>query len=369
MAVLMLDVARHAGVSVTTVSHVINQTRGIAPATRERVLAAIDELKYYKNNSARLLVRGHSDTIGLIISDIENPFLPELIKSFERAATTTGLELLLGMTNYEQKKSEAAVRRMIENRVCGVAVMTSQLDGQLVDRLTQADVPVVLLDAPNVGRCRGALSIDYSAGILPAVDHLYQLGHTEIALLHGPLQLLSAARYFEQMREAINEYGMKLVGAVEGDGGAESGAHGAQVLLNLRRPPTAILCGNDLSAIGAMGMAVRMERSVPRDLSIIGCDDIAMASYSQPTLSTVRIPRDAMGYEAFRLLDKMRGSKSRRGTKSVVATSFIARGSSGQVGKQIHHSKYMAGGTGRSNGLRLLSTARGVNNQRGKKAE
>jgi LacI family transcriptional regulator len=119
MPVLMMDVARRAGVSVSTVSHVMNETREIAPATRERVMRAIRELNYYKNNSARLLVRGHSDTIGLIISDIENPFLPELVKSFERAASAAGLELLLGMTNYDRKKAEAAVRRMIENRVRG----------------------------------------------------------------------------------------------------------------------------------------------------------------------------------------------------------------------------------------------------------
>ena len=365
MAVLMMDVARRAGVSVTTVSHVMNQTREIAPATRARVLAAIEELKYYKNNSARLLVRGHSDTIGLIISDIENPFLPELVKSFERAATTAGLELLLGMTNYEQKKAEAAVRRMIESRVRGVAVMTSQLDGHLIDRLTQAEVPVVLLDAPTSGRLRGSISIDYAAGILPAVEHLYRLGHTRVALLHGPLHLVSAARYFEQLREAIAESGMKLAGAVETDGKPESGAHGAQVLLSLRRPPTAILCGNDLTAIGAMGMAVRMGRSVPGDLSIIGCDDIAMANYSQPTLSTVRIPRDAMGREAFRMLDKMLASKARRAGTATVATTFIARGSSGIARKSKLLFKSITA-TDHMRGLRLLPDLPGAGNTKGK---
>ncbi len=329
MAVLMVDVARRAGVSVTTVSHVMNQTRPIAPATRARVIKAIKDLHYYKNNSARLLVRGHSDTIGLIISDIENPFLPELVKSFERAATAAGLELLLGMTNYEQKKGEAAVRRMIESRVRGVAVMTSQLDGELIERMLQAQLPVVLLDATRLGRLRGSLSIDYSAGILPAIEHLYGLGHREVAMIHGPLHVVSASRYFELVREAIREFGMKLLGAIEGDGGPESGAHGAHVLLSTKRPPTAILCGNDLTAIGALGMAMRLGRRVPEDVSILGCDDIAMAGYSQPSLSTVRIPRDTMGQEAFRLLDKIVASKSQRGGQAVVATSFIARASSG----------------------------------------
>ena len=136
--------------SVTTVSHVLNNTREIAPETRRRVLEAIGKLNYYKNNSARLLVRGHSDTMGLIISDIENPFLPELVKSFERAASDGGMEVLLGMTNYEPRKAEAAVRRMIEARVRGVAAMTSQLDSRLVDRLFQAGLPAALLT--RIGR-------------------------------------------------------------------------------------------------------------------------------------------------------------------------------------------------------------------------
>jgi DNA-binding LacI/PurR family transcriptional regulator len=347
MAVLMMDVAKRAGVSVTTVSHVMNQTREIAPATRERVVAAIQELNYYKNNSARLLVRGHSDTIGLIISDIENPFLPELVKSFDRASSSAGMEILLGMTNYQQQKAEAAVRRMIESRVRGVAVMTSQIDGRLIDQLVQAEIPVVVLDAPKAGRLRGVLSIDYSAGLAPAIDHLYRLGHSEIGILHGPLHVVSVTRYFELVREAIAEYGMKLSRTIEGDGGPESGARGVQALLAMKKPPTAILCGNDLTAVGALGMAAKMGKSVPRDLSIVGCDDIAMASYSQPTLSTVRIPRDAMGHEAFRLLDKMVNSKTRRGGEAVVATSFIVRGSSGVSPQARRHPRKSIVGSAR----------------------
>ena len=331
MAVLMMDVAKRAGVSVTTVSHVMNKTREIAPQTREKVLKAIQDLNYYKNNSARLLVRGHSDTVGLVISDIENPFQPGLIKSFERAANETGLELLLGMTNYEQQKAEAAIRRMIENRVRGVAVMTSQIEDHFVDRLLQAQLPVVLLDAPKVGLLKSGLTIDYSAGVWAAIEHLAKCGHKEVSVLHGPLNIVSAAQYLCLLRQAISEYGLRLLGIVEGDGRPEAGARGAQVLLSMKRAGTAILCGNDLTAIGAMGMATRMGFDVPGELSIIGCDDIALASYSQPTLSTVRIPRDVMGCQAFRLLEKMFTSTSRRGRDAVVTTSFVARASSGPV--------------------------------------
>ena len=344
MPVLMVDVARHAGVSVTTVSHVVNETREIAPQTRERVLAAIKELRYYKNTSARLLVRGKSDLVGLIVSDIENPFLPPLVKSFDRACAAAGLELHLGMTNYEPKKAEAAVHRMIEGRVRGVAVMTSQIDGRLIDALVQADVPVVALDLQKTGKGRSSLSIDYAAGSTEAVNHLYLHGHRRVALIRGPSRILSACRYAEVLTTAVEDHGMKLVRVIEADTASEDGARAATELLQAKHPPTAILCGTDLIAIGALGGAAHLGVRVPQDLSIIGSDDIAMASYSHPALSTVRIPRDAMGQEAFRLLEHMTGPPFRRGVEARIATSFIARASSGSV----HAASRAAGQSGRS---------------------
>ena len=332
MPVLMVDVAKRAGVSVTTVSHVMNETREIAPETRDRVLKAIKELRYYKNTSARLLVRGQSDIVGLILSDIENPFLPPLVKSFDRACASAGLELLLGMTNYEQGKAEAAVRRMIESRVRGVAVMTSQIDGRLIDGLIQAGIPVVALDAAKTGRGRSSVSIDYRTGIAQAVDHLYVSGHRRVAILRGPSRIVSASRYAEQLEASIADYGMTLVASVEASNNQpDDGAQAATALLEGKRPPTALLCGNDLSAMGALGAAAHLGLRVPDDLSVIGSDDIAMASYCHPALSTVRIPRDAMGHEAFRLLESMAGATLRRGAEACIATSFIARASSGRL--------------------------------------
>lgn len=331
MPVLMMDVAKRAGVSVTTVSHVMNHTREIAPETRQRVLNAIGELNYYKNISARLLVRGKSDLVGLIISDIENPFLPPVVKSFERACAAAGLELLLGMTNYEPRKAEAAVRRMIESRVRGVAIMTSQIDGRLIDILVQADVPVVALDLAKTGKGKSSLSIDYSSGIVDAVDHLYVHGHRRVAVIQGPSKVVSAARYGSILRSVIAEYGMTLGGARETGSLPEDGAQAATELLQNKRQPTAILCSNDLTAIGAMGAAAQLGIGIPHELSIIGSDDIAMARYSHPALSTVRIPRDAIGHEAFRLLEHLCGPPLRRGAQTCFATSFIARGSSGRL--------------------------------------
>src|SRR5579862_2544017 len=171
MPVQMKDVARKARVSVTTVSHVVNETRHVAPASRDRVLAAMKELNYYQNASARRLARGHSDTFGLIVSDIENPFFPELIKAFESAARKEAFDVLLGTTNYDPLQARRAVSRMIENRVRGVAVMTTNLDAALIDDLVANDIAVVRLDAARVRKARSNIRVDYDTGAATVIRH------------------------------------------------------------------------------------------------------------------------------------------------------------------------------------------------------
>lgn len=329
MPVRMKDVAEMAGVSITTVSHVLNGTRPIAAATRARVMQAVEEASYYKNTVARFLVRGQSETFGMIISDIENPFFPQLVKSFERSCAAAGYELLLGMTNYEQAKAEAAIRRMIENRVRGVAVMTSQLDEHLVNQLLKADIPVVGLNSPIVARNRCRASVDYATGIEQAVVHLRQLGHTRIGIVHGPLSRVSVQRYHDQLKASILAHKMTVLGEVEGDNTPEGGAQAARVLLDAKAWPTAIFFGNDEMAIGGLGEAAQRGLSVPDDLSIVGSDDIPFTRYSHPPLSTVRIPRDELGWAVYEQFEKLLATKRRRGTEIVVSTSFLNRCSCG----------------------------------------
>src|SRR5579863_2607201 len=151
MALQMKDVAKKTGVSVTTVSHVMNKTRFVAPQTKRRVLEVIGELNYHKDAHARRLAIGRSDFFGLIVSDIENPFFPEIVKSFESAALEAGFDLLLCNTNYDPKRIKGAVHKMIENKVRGVAIITSELATELAEELTANQVAVVFLDLGRVG--------------------------------------------------------------------------------------------------------------------------------------------------------------------------------------------------------------------------
>lgn len=340
MAVLMRDVANKAGVSITTVSHVLNDTRPVARGTRDRVLNAIQELSYFKNTSARLLVRGHSDLLGLIISDIENPFFPELIKSFERTCASQRMEVLLCATNYDRTQAQNAVRRMLENRVQGVAVMTSQFDPELEAQLMEKNVPLVLLGSPPARKNRSHIAIDYSRGISQAVRHLYDLGHRDIALATGPQDQVSAIAHKEAVVSAMKKLGCKPFCIIEGDHRPESGAKAATELLTASRRPTAIFCGNDRMAIGAIGAAMDLNVRVPRDISIVGTDDVWMARYSHPPLSTVRLPREALGELAFDALKRMLRSRTRRGIEHVLQTELVVRRSTASA---TQHNKYASG--------------------------
>lgn len=329
MPSVMNDVARKAGVSVTTVSHVINETRPVARETRDRVLQVIRELSYYKNASARLLVRGESDSFGLIISDIENPFFPELIKNFEQACLSKGMDTVLCTTNYSRYQAQKAVKRMIESRVRGVGIMTSQLDSDLVAHLAANRLPVVLLDSPPKRGGRSNIVVNYSLGISEATKHLYDLGHRAIAVVTGPLDRISAVTHRESLILALKQVGCEPFRIVEGDNRPESGVAAARELLSAPIRPTALFCANDRMAIGAMSAAFSMGLRVPQDVSIIGTDDIVLARYTNPPLTTVRVPRDRLGKVCFEILERMLRTKRQLGIEQMVETQLVIRESTG----------------------------------------
>lgn len=329
MTVTMRDIAKAAGVSITTVSHVINETRPIAPKTRERVLEAVDELQYYVNSSARLLVRGYSDSFGLIVSDIENPFFPQLIKAFEHACHQQDLGLVLGTTNYERPSAAVAVRRMIEDKVQGVAIMSTDFDAKLVERLLNRGIPVVSLDRRRLRANESSVRIDYSHGVRQAAEYMTSLGHRRIAIVHGPIKVLSAKRYRKLLLEAADEYGLEIVNCIEVESRPTGGAAAAKQILCSKPLPSAVMCGNDLIALGALGHFVRSGMSVPGDISIVGSDDIAVSSYCYPALSTVCVRKDEVGLQAFRLLQNMLRAKQKETFTAEIKTEFISRESTG----------------------------------------
>lgn len=336
MALQMKDVAKRAGVSVTTVSHVMNKTRFVAPMTRRRVLEVIRELNYHKDAHARRLAVGRSDFFGLIVSDIENPFFPEIVKSFELAALEAGFDLLLCNTNYDPKRIQGAVHKMIENKVRGVAIMTSELATELAEELTANQVAVVLLDLGRVGHHKSNVRVNYPVGIFQAIEHLLDLGHTDIGFVAGPPNLRSSVIRREAFVNALSRRGLSAHRMLEGNHKVDGGIAAARTLLADGQLPTALLCSNDLTAIGVMSALHEGGMRVPEDISVIGFDDIEFARIAYPPLTTVNLSRDRLGQLAFQALQHILKNKKRWGAEYVIETQLVVRKSTARAPE--HHS-------------------------------
>ncbi|MGH9433692.1 MAG: LacI family DNA-binding transcriptional regulator [Terriglobia bacterium] len=331
MAAGMKEVAHRAKVSVTTVSHVLNKTRHVAPETETRIRRAIEELGYYKNAHARRLARGHSDFFGLIVSDICNPFFPEIIKSFETVALEKGKDLFLCNTNYEPHRTRAAVRRMIENQAPGVAVMTSEMDPDLAKELAANEVAVVFLDVGEVKPWMSNIRVNYSRGISQAILHLRELGHQDFAFISGPKTLRSANLRRNAFIETLESSGLSSQRTLEGNHRADGGAEAARLLLSQPRLPTAILCSNDLTAIGVLQALGEAGVDVPGEVSVVGFDDIDLAHFAQPPLTTAMLSREELGRMAFKALQRILTSKNHMGAEYVVDTQLVIRKSTAQA--------------------------------------
>jgi LacI family transcriptional regulator len=327
------DVAREAAVSIATVSHVINNTRFVSDEVRARVREAIERCSYYPNAHARSLASGRSQTIGLVVSDLSNPFFPELVKSIEAAAFERGFDLMLSNTNYDPDRTSHYVRRFIERKVAGVVIMTSELDAALLGELASREVSVVFLDLGKPGVHMSNLSVNYESGIEEAIVHLVSLGHTEIAFVGGPERLRSADRRLKAFRASMRRH---LPGArprlYAGDFKVEGGRRAAaEMLAGGRGRPTAVLAANDLMALGVMVELRAAGLEIPLDVSVVGFDDIAFAALAEPPLTTVCLPRAELGRRAVEALMTNVGHPERRGVQINIPTYLITRASTAQV--------------------------------------
>jgi DNA-binding LacI/PurR family transcriptional regulator len=327
------EVAKKAGVSTATVSRVVNGTSPVSAATARLVRSAIKSLGYYPNTHARTLGSGRSHMYGLIISDIANPFFPDIAKSFERIAVEHGQEVLIASTDYKPQRMQVCVRRMLERKVDGVAIMTSEMDSKLLHLLNERGVPIAFLDTGGVGPNISNIFIDYVSGVERALEHLISLGHKRIAFVSGPPTLASArARsdafvlYLKRRALKFSDDYMKT-GNHRIDGGQNAMAR----LLRLPKPPTAVMASNDLTAIGVMHAIHAAGRKVPEDISVIGFDDIEISNFLNPPLSTVRVPRAEIAESAFKALYAASHRRVNSGTEYRISTELIIRQSTGLV--------------------------------------
>ncbi len=327
------EVARLAKVSTATVSRTINGSAKVTPETKERVQRAIEQLKFYPNTWARALGSGRSSLYGLIISDITNPFFPELVKSFEDIAVQNGQEVLVANTNYDPVRMEQCVTRMLQRKVDGVAIMTSEMDGQLIREFHSREIPLVFLDTGAAQKLTSNIVVDYAAGVDAAVEHIVNLGHTEIAFISGPMKLRSARVRQEAFAGCLERKGIGAGLMEEGNHQVDGGHDAMARLLSGKTRPTAVLASNDMTAIGALGAIHERGLRVPEDISIVGFDDIQISAFTQPALTTVRLSRDEIARVAFRALYSMR-QEGGKGAEYGVRPSLVVRKSTGPARRQ-----------------------------------
>jgi LacI family transcriptional regulator len=323
------EIAKRAKVSTATVSRTINRIPTVKPLLARRVWKVVDELGYFPSMQARALVSGRSRIFGLIVSEITNPFFPEIVHVFEETALRHNYEVLLTSTVHDTERMKIAVRRMLEHRVEGVAVMTFGMEDSLLDDLKLRKVPLVFVDVgpqrPHVSNIR----IEYLLGIRQAVQHLAALRHERIGFITGPLKLKSALARRDAFLQSMKEIGMSVDPqlVVEGDHTLEGGAKAFEKMLALSSRPTAILCSNDMTAMGVMRKSYAEGIVIPRDLSVIGFDNIRISQYMLPPLTTIEMSQTEIARIAFQALleDVQRETPNPKGTEYVLMTSLVLR--------------------------------------------
>ena len=300
------EIARRARVSHSTVSRVINQVESVDPKLTRRVQAVIQEVGYRPNFQARALARGRSHTVGLIVSELSggNPFFSEVMLYFERAAVEQGYEVLVSFADTETRPDHIAVcaARMQERQVEGIAALTFGMEEQLAN--AQIDVPVVYAGADHDLQGVRNVRINYVPGFKDAIKHLVDFGHQRIGYLSGRLSWSSMRTRLDGLRKAMKASGCtfdkELV--AECDHTWDGGAQGMGFLLSLPKPPTAVLCCNDVAAVGALKTLAARGLQAGKDIALIGFDDLTICQYTQPPLTTIQFSPRELASLAFRAL-------------------------------------------------------------------
>lgn len=323
------DVARRAGVSTATVSRVLNNVGVVREATRVKVLKAAGDLKYYPNIHARALAGGSNRTLGLIVSNLENPFFVDVIHSMEEEARGRGYELLVANTGYDPERLKACVSLMIGRRIGGLALVVSEMDSELLDELAGRESPTAVYD---VGAPRGNMvniRVNYGRAMQRIVEYLHSLGHRRLAFIghHTSLGPLNDRR--QAFLEVMEHFAPHVEFRTLADSDSfEGGRRAARTLLAGGFAPTAIVCVNDFMATGVLRELRAYGMRVPQDVSVTGFDNIALSDVVTPPLTTAHIARDLVGRWMFESITAEQAPAS-AGREIMLEAELIIRESTG----------------------------------------
>jgi DNA-binding LacI/PurR family transcriptional regulator len=324
------EVARRAGVSTATVSRVLNDLAVVKTSTRARVMKAVAELNYHPNLHARNLAGRRSRTLGMIASNMENPFFFDIFRTLEADAHAHGYEVLVANTDYRPEQLAKSVRLMIGRRVAGLAVIVSEMDEALLQELTDSNIRAVFYDVGAAARNISNIRVNYRRGISQVMEYLHALGHKRLAFIGHHSTLGPTSEREKTFVETVSRYGPQTEWrTVTDEDGLEGGRQATRELLASGFQPTAIISVNDFMAAGVLRELRDHGLRVPQDVSVTGFDNIKLSEFCCPPLTTIHIPRDRIGHLAFETLAPESAKARPAGREIVIDPELILRQSTG----------------------------------------
>ena len=331
MPATIRDVAREAGVSVATVSRVLNDSGPVREATRRRIREVAARLQFIPNTTARSLSTRRTHTIGVLLPDLYGEFFSEVIRGIDQTAQRHHFHVLISSSHNEAAEVESAVGAM-RGRVDGIVMLASGLDVEILSRNLPERVPVVLINAAHDGSLYDCLSVDNFGGAVAMTHHLLALGHREIRMIRGAEHNRDAGERERGFRIALQQAGITCPPGwiVAGDFTEASGYQATQNLLVAAVRPTAIFAANDSMAVGALSAVREAGLRVPEDVAVVGFDDIPIAAFVSPPLTTVRVSIATLGATAAeRLFASIHAQNRNERTHQIVSTELVIRRSCG----------------------------------------
>lgn len=335
MSISMREIAKIAGVSSATVSRVINGSNLVTEETSERIRKIIQDTNFVPNKSAIQLKNGKSQIYGIIIPDLTNPFFTETVKIFEELLVENEKELLVTNTDFHPTRTQRSVRRMLLRRVDGVALLTSELEAAPLESLVQNRIPVVTTDHYRTARGMSDIVVDFRDGMAKIVAHLKSLGHRDLGFVGGTEGLVTSRVRRESFMDAVVKQGLSSREGwiVEGNFKIDGGSAAMGRILSQPLTPTAVVTANDLTAIGALRTVHEKGLRIPDDISITGCDDIAMSDIVYPPLTTLAISRKEYAHLLYEALSTGAEDLAGPGRQYKLQTKLVVRQSTGPAPK------------------------------------
>ncbi len=328
------DIAKKAGVSIATVSHVINKTRYVSDELKSKVYTAMEEADYHPNVMAGSLRRKKTKTIGLIVPDNANPFYAELAKAIENILFSYDFSLMLCNSEHNLEKELKYITVLRAKRVDGIIVIPAGSKADHINKLVESGLPVITLDRPVSHLLADSVLIDHFQGIFDATEYLIKLGHERIAYIDKPFDLPHKFARLKGFHKALKQHKITFYENLYTKGGVcfADGARAMKTLLKAKPMPTAVLAFDDMIAMGALRAIQDHGLRVPEDVSLIGFDDMSLCSYTNPRLTTIHYPKDKMAKTACKLLlERIEGSGSEERHKVVLPPRLVLRESTAAI--------------------------------------